>query len=243
MDATDIASAAATPGPCLPLIRTGVCTQCQRHSSAPGETFELRLGIRDGLPDAMHWVYRHYRCHVLRVVRNGFVIPNPRPTFVPGVWDQATREDIVQDVFLKALEERARRAYDVLRPYRPYLLASARHVCIDRARQRRTRERAADATWVRGPRSSSELVLWTDVTSSPLPDEWEDRLERAHHCAALEALLPTLDAEMRTYHHLRFGNGLSQTEVACRMGTSRRRVRTLEHRLLTRARRTLFRRC
>jgi len=43
--------------------------------------------------------------------------------------------DVVQEVFVRALSEKARTSYDGLRPYRPYLLRIAKNLMIDRARR------------------------------------------------------------------------------------------------------------
>lgn len=126
------------------------------------------------------------------------------------------RFDFVQDVFIKAFTREARLAYDGLRPYKPFLLKIARNLRIDRARS--------------ASREPSTLAL-NDLDSIETRDDLEAGL-RFRLLEQTSVIVSELDEEVRAVARLRFIEDLSQLDVANRLGTTRRRVRTLEARLL-----------
>jgi RNA polymerase sigma-70 factor (ECF subfamily) len=122
----------------------------------------------------------------------------------------------VQDVFVRAFADRARAAYDGIRPYRPYLLRLARNCVIDHAR-RQSAERAA------------RVELDLDALSSepePIDPVQVQQRDRA------AAYIATLDAEARELVRLRFTLELSQAATAEQLRVTRRRVRTVEARVI-----------
>ena len=70
----------------------------------------------------------------------------------------------------------------------------------------------------------------------------EEVLESRWRCVAAADFVDSLDPERRALVRLRFDAGLSQDDVALAMQVTRRRVRTLEQRVLTGLRRYLKRR-
>ncbi len=187
---------------------------------------ELLLAFREGRADVLAQVYHALVDDVFRVVALGFVTANGsiRPERDPD-----EQRAIVQDVFVRAFAERARQAYDGLRPYRPYLLTIAKNVMIDRARAR-----------------SNELARTTEIdvdaiidANGPIPSEIEESAEQQHRRARAAAYVATLDEELRTFVRLRFEEELSQADTAARLGVTRRRVRTLEARVTKGLRRFL----
>ena len=136
-------------------------------------------------------------------------------------------EELVQETFVKAFAEKARAAYDGLQPYRPYLLRITKNLMIDRFRseQRHVGNVELDKMSV----GDIDTILATDADfarQDETPDlHWKSLLAAANEYVA------TLDAESRQLVALRFEEGLSQDDVATRMTCSRRRVRTVEHRV------------
>lgn len=187
---------------------------------------EQLLAFREGKPEVLARVYHALVDDVFRLCALGFVTKNG--TIRPER-DADEQRAIVQDVFVRAFAERARLAYDGLRPYRPYLLTIAKNVMIDRARNR-----------------STELARTTEVdvddiiaTDAPIAGEIEEAAEQQQLRAKAAAYVQTLDDELRTFVRLRFEEELSQAEVADQLGVTRRRVRTLEARVTKGLRRFL----
>jgi len=191
---------------------------------------ELLRGFRAGEPEALREVYVRHHDEVDTLVRFGFTTAGPPPARIPGV-AKPSREDVVQEVFLKAFREPARLAYDGSRPYLPYLLTIAKNLCIDRYRRFR-RERMHSV----GSLVDIDPIL-AGTSTLQMPQE-EDREFQALEARTRE-LVRTLDAEQQTFVALRFQQELSQADVAARMGVTRRRVRTLETQVLDALRRHL----
>ncbi len=172
---------------------------------------ELLRRFREGERDALARVYRFYFDDVYRLAHR----------------TDADRLDFVQDVFIKAFTREARLAYDGLRPYKPFLLQIARNLRVDWAR-RASRE------------PSASKLMPNDLDSIEANDDLEAGL-RFRLLEQTSIVVSGLDAEVRAVARLRFVEELSQLDVANRLGTTRRRVRTLEARLLRLLRRTLSR--
>ncbi len=181
---------------------------------------ELLAAFREGRAAVLARVYHALVDDVFRVAALGFVTRNGsiRPERDPD-----EQRAIVQDVFVRAFAERARMAYDGLRPYRPYLLTIAKNVMIDRARTRSTE----------AARTSEIDVDAIIAADAAIPGEVEETLEQQQLRAAAAAYVTTLDEELRAFVRLRFDQDLSQADVATRLGVTRRRVRTLEDRVMT----------
>jgi len=136
-----------------------------------------------------------------------------------------TAMDLVQEVFLRAFSPSARRGFDGLRAYGPYLSAVARNVMIDWTR-RAAREVPTD--W-------PELELLADAEADACDEvAWDPDLG-----AVVQRYLGDLDPTLRTVLEIRYQRGLTQREGAEAMGLSRQSLRTLESRLQTGLRRAL----
>jgi RNA polymerase sigma-70 factor (ECF subfamily) len=98
----------------------------------------LRDAFREGDRAALTTVYREYARPIFAFLGAGFSFESDgaRRHF-GGFKEPWTLEGLVQDVFAKAFDQRARLAYDGLRPYRNYLFTIARNHAIDYLRQRR----------------------------------------------------------------------------------------------------------
>jgi RNA polymerase sigma-70 factor (ECF subfamily) len=178
--------------------------------------------FRRGDKQALTAVYYEHVEQVAALARRGFVIESQGQRFVPGAHEPEEQHEIVQEVFARAFAERARLAYDGLRPYRPYLLRIAKNLLIDRLRARSTTPLELAALDADGEDPPADAAL--DEDREELLD-WQRLTERA------KVYLAQLDDEARTFVRLRFEEERSQDEVAREMGITRRRVRTLEERV------------
>src|SRR5262245_53705930 len=96
---------------------------------------ELLRRFREGEREALERVYRTYVDKITNIVRFGFRLADGSGV-VSGLGEQgADVADAVQEIFAKSFTEPARRSYDGLREYGPYLYAIARNVIVDRARR------------------------------------------------------------------------------------------------------------
>jgi len=180
--------------------------------------------FRRGERAALERVYHAYVDRVFDLVRYGFFVAGG--TRVAGTAAPGDQREVVHDVFVKAFAERARLAYDGLRPYLPYLLRVARNVLVDRWRRQGAELAGVDAD-----------VAEIEPDGAAAPDD--SAVEDLHWKAlreATQACVTEMDVEMRRFVQHRFEDDLPQREVAARMGITRRRVRTLEDRVLARLR-------
>jgi RNA polymerase sigma-70 factor (ECF subfamily) len=173
-------------------------------------------GFRAGRRDVLELIYRHNRCEVVVLVRLWLRRA--------GQLSDANVADLVQDVFAKAFAENARRAYDGVRPYGPFLARIARNTVVDWLRARR-RERRADV----------DFLLVADSATSTL----EPPLFPSHLLAVTQQFVSTLPSDLRGVHEYRFHADESQMRAARALGLSRQQLRTLERRLLAGLRRHL----
>lgn len=187
---------------------------------------DLLAGFREGKRDVLARVYRALVDDVFKLVALGFT---SKSATIRGERDPDEQRVAVQEVFVKAFAERARLGYDGVRPYRPYLLTIARNVMIDRARAR-----------------SGELGRASDVdvdaiiaTDAPIPGDVEDSADQQRLRARTTTWLETLEPELRRFVTLRFEREMSHLDVAAELGITRRRVRTLEARVIKGLRRFL----
>ncbi len=177
----------------------------------------LLQAFRAGERDALRRVYVHYFDAVRAVFARGFGLLGAPPRHVPGIADRGAQLDGVQDAFVRAFEERARLAYDALRPYQPYLLRIAKNLRIDQLRA--------------AGRPGHDLAVTFDDQlreAQPADVSAEDDLHFRTLSAATRSFLEELDTESQRFVELRFVEELSQADVAARMGVTRRRARTLE---------------
>ncbi|HEY4056150.1 MAG TPA: sigma-70 family RNA polymerase sigma factor [Kofleriaceae bacterium] len=176
---------------------------------------DLLAAFRRGDAAALERVYRAYVDAVFRLVAGGFVVGAERK-YVSGEANRAAQQDLVQEVFVRAFAERARLAYDGLRPYRPFLLRITKNLMIDTSR--RTAARREDSV------VDIDAVIERDAAlTAAVPDrEWTELM------AATRDFMATQSAEVRRYVELRFDDERPQLEVAREMGISRRRARTIE---------------
>jgi RNA polymerase sigma factor (sigma-70 family) len=178
----------------------------------------LLVAFREGKPEALSTVYRHY----VRSV-DGYLRALARRAGTPDLCQVSAVADLLQEVFIRAFSSNARLAYDGLRDFGPYLNTIARNCFIDTLRKRR----------IEVPLGIEELEA--EESKSGDLDDYDPKI-----VAVLETYLRQLsDPEKRVYE-LRFELGRSQ-EAACEvLGMSRRSLRTSEERLRKGLRKALF---
>ena len=180
---------------------------------------ELLDRFRRGERAALAAVYEYYVDDVALIARHGFTIESAGHSYIRGV-DLDGEHELIQETFVKAFSDSARASFDGLRPYRPFLLRITKNLMIDRLRAQRS---AAE------PAGNLDKILdaGDQVT---VPDHEEDLHWRLLSEATTE-FLAALDVESRDVVRLRYESELSQDAVADQLGCSRRRVRTVEHRV------------
>lgn len=125
-------------------------------------------------------------------------------------------EDAVQETWMRVLRDLPR--YDTGRALRPWILAIARHVAVDRCR--RAQVRAAE---------SLEPGALVDGGASP----GAETAARAERAGLVAAAMAALDPEHRAALALRHLDGLSMDDLAvalgCSVPTARARLRGAAH--------------
>lgn len=169
---------------------------------------KLLKGFREGRREALERIYRE---HVRSV--DGYLRTLARTTRHPTFSRSGVVADLVQDVFIRAFSPAARRGYDGVRGFLPYILTIARNCFIDLLR----------ASGREVPKSEEELAsLIEQTTVAPEPDR--DGLM----FTLLNAYLADLSPALRAVYQQRYVLGRSQEESSAALGISRRAVRTAE---------------
>ncbi len=168
--------------------------------------------FRKGDRNILAEVFYAYVDDVSLVLRRGFRL---KEHVVRGV-DAIDREkDLVQEVFLRAFDERARLAFNGLLPYGPYLLQIARNLLID--------------DWRKQGRSPVTDVTQAELGLAPsLEVPADEELEWRRLKEATARYCGHLPIELQTFIQARFELGLSQRDAAIKLGVSRRQIRTWE---------------
>jgi RNA polymerase sigma-70 factor, ECF subfamily len=188
-------------------------------ASLPDDTV-LLASYRRGDRDALNRVYRAYSPRVLRYLSHGFRVRIETMSRLARV-GPLDLDAAHQETFLRAFSERARLAYDGLRPFEGFLLAIARSAAVDTLR-------AAGKL----SRSSIPLEDFSEVGSiaSEQPSPEDAALEGELH-ALVDRFLSQLSPTERRFADLRFIERRSQERAGAQLGLSRQEARTRELRL------------
>lgn len=168
--------------------------------------------FRAGDADALERVYRETVDEVARLIHHGALLAAGNR--VPGAGSPESERELVQETYLRAFAQRARLAFDGLRPYRPYLLTIARNLLIDH--------------WRRAGREVLDDGLSELATE---PAQAEPDLDFAARLTATRGYLAQLPPELRTFVDLRYEQDLSQQALVHKLGITRWRARSLEKRI------------
>lgn len=167
--------------------------------------------FRDGKRDALERVYRQY----VRAV-DSYLRVLARATGNSAMAQPSAVADLVQEVFVRAFAVKARRAYDGLRDFGPYLKTVARNCFVDSMR-------AQGREVLRNIDEIAEAMEATAEAAEPACDPKTQ--------AVVTQYLAHLPPPLRAAYEQRFVLGRSQEESAAAIGVSRRALRTAEHRL------------
>ena len=184
----------------------------------------LLRGFRAGERAALAEVYRCHAEEVALYLRRGFSFRAGADVhrFV-GYGGASDLHDVLQETFRRAFEPAARARYDGLRPYAPYLKTIARNLVLQGFRRQQTRfPRFGDL---------DDLNVEEIDVDGPVPLDPELELQGRQVQQVVQAFLALLAPDERELLRLRFSEGLSQRDVAERLGLGRQLVRTREARL------------
>jgi RNA polymerase sigma-70 factor, ECF subfamily len=158
--------------------------------------------------------------------------------------DRGVAEEVVQDTFL-ALWDRAESFNPTLGSLSAWLHTIARNRTVDRLRAAGRRPQfASPASSADGDDSETQLLeraasMGRIVAGSAEPDGPEAALASKETRASIELALGTMATEERTVIVLAYREGLSQTEIAQRLGWPLGTVKTRTRRALRRLREAL----
>ena len=175
--------------------------------------------FRRGEREALTRVYRFYVDDVARTVRAGVRVKVDGVLVRLGGRDlmEFDVEQLVQETFLRAFSENARRSYDGIRRYGPYLATIARNALIDRARHEKSgRNIAVDDL-------TTELAS-TDPGPAGTAEERELK-------SIVNEVKDGLREPLRSIFRLRYEEGKTQLEVAAQLNVAAITVRRADARL------------
>ena len=128
--------------------------------------------------------------------------------------DQDEAEEVVMEAF-RTLWQNVSRTTEGHTGLMPYLLRVTRHRAIDRLRSRRRQERKISA-------AGAEL----ETSSVPAIEPNESALPGWHVHSQVHAALDALPEDQRAVVHLAYFEGLTQSEIASRLGIPLGTVKT-----------------
>lgn len=206
---------------------------CDPFKGNPKFLAAFRAGCASALAD----VYRAYERPLKNFVVRGFAFKSDgRQLYFGGLHSEHDLEDIIQETFRRAFGERARHAYDGVRPYKNYLFTIARNAVITDMASRRRQIPVGEALMRDAPSDDlSPLESWVLSQRAALGDDdhvgSHELLENLEIYGLLMGFLEALDGDARRFFEVRFLGQCSQEKTARRMGWNRARVRKLEAQL------------
>ena len=162
-------------------------------------------------------VFDHYSDALASYLSHGFSFQTggQRLRF-NGVRDRQDLHDVLAETFCHAFKERARLSYNGLVAYQGYLRTIARNIVIDTLRSKGSR-------WEVFEETTTDPQVEGEVAQSP-----ERTFEQAELSSLMQSFFETLSPDDQQFTSLRYGQGLSQQEVARRLKRSRRWIRSRE---------------
>jgi RNA polymerase sigma factor (sigma-70 family) len=179
---------------------------------------ELLVAFREGQVAALEEVYRAYVPAIDRQVRS-----LARRAGVTELSQPSAVADLLQDIFIRAFSPAARRAYDGVRDYGPYLATIAHNCFVDALRGRRE---------VANPIEDQEV----DPRQTGLENYCD-----AEVLVVVKSYLSALPEGLEGVYRERFVLGRSQSDASAALGLSRRELRTAEDHLRRGLRKALAR--
>lgn len=179
---------------------------------------KLLDAFRRGEEQAIERVYRAYVDQVTGLLRRGFTFTSGgNAVRFQGFSDPWELETAVQDTFIKAFSPEARRTYDGVKPFGPYLLTIAKNGVISRLR--------AD---FRERRRRSALAAEGIVARPPSPEAEAMRTELEE---LVEEFRRSLPEELRRFLTVRYGEETNLMAAARKLGVTRMKARLLDQKV------------
>lgn len=181
----------------------------------------LRLqAFREGSRAMLASVYTEYAPPLLRRLLAGFPIESGGGTLVfLGRQSSFESEDVLQETFVRAFSDRARLAYDGVRPFAAWLAGIAHNLLVDRHRSTARRE----GLFVAGVEALAD--------ERPSPEALAADGELA---AAFAGFVDTLEKDERVLLQLRLGERATRRAVSEKTGWSAMQVRSREKKVFDR---------
>jgi RNA polymerase sigma factor (sigma-70 family) len=187
------------------------------------EDAKLREAFRRGDKEALAEIYDEYVKPIFALLRSGFSFASQdrRVVFI-GLRSHAEIEVIVQEVFTRAFTERARLAYDGVRPYRNYLFTIARNLVADRARKSGLNLVPIEEQHHAKPHNDDHQ----EGLQAPDKNLDDTQLKKLVH-----DFISKLSAGERQVFALRFERGLTVNETARRLAKTEFYIKTTQNHL------------
>lgn len=182
------------------------------------EDRSLLQAFRRGDAEALAHVYRAHVQRLAQYLRAGFATDAAGSRFT-GLARACELEDAVQEVFVRAFRDEARRSYDGVRPFEGWLLGIAHNYVISELR----------------PRRLPIVPLTAELGQQhPAGVSTDAEVEDRELDALVKAFVTTLDPRETGVYRARFEKQLSQEQAAQALGLTRIQVRRAEVRLKSR---------
>ncbi len=201
----------------------------------------LLAAFKGGDRDALETVYRHYAPGVTSFLRKGFTFRSGAGHFFfKGIQDPSELKSSVQEVFRRALEEKARISYNGINSFTNWVLAIGRNMVINRFRNREI----SFSNYISPSDDRSHLTFMDDEVTEEYsgilygqPLSTQDRLfESVELKGLIDEFMEQLTEPDRKLLLFRFAEGKGQEETATLLGSTRMKVRTAEGKLRNRLR-------
>jgi RNA polymerase sigma factor (sigma-70 family) len=188
------------------------------------ENREVLDGYRRSRPEALERVYRAYVPDVAAFLRQGFSFSSQgRHLRFTGYHNPDDLQDSLQETFLLAFGESARKGYNGLSSFKSYLLGIARNVVLGRFRKDVSRLRCFQTAEAIPGRDAGVMLQELGLaTISPSPEELAESREVKRLVADF---VSGLSEEQRRVVQLYFLDRMSQEATAEALTVDRNRIR------------------
>ncbi len=181
-------------------------------------------GYRAGDAASLREVYLHYAPGLMEFLRHGFAFDSRgKRCFFKGYQASFDLENAMQEVFLRVFAATARERYDGLRPFVNYIFGIGRNFIIDEYRRRR----AAVELFAEIDDVQTKAIDSDSANASFDPEVHSEEKEIG---SLLSEFLADSDEKTQAYYKFRYGQHLTQNEVAQEMQLTRIQIRRIESR-------------
>ncbi len=202
---------------------------------------ELQERFRAGETEAMDIIYKHYAPGVHRFLGRGFTFRSGGGhCHFTGIKSDDELRSSVQEVFRRAFEDRARNAYNGINSFSNWVLAISRNMVINRFRNREIVMSNFVTTDDAGGQASFLERTMTEEHAGMLYGKQtiaqDESYEQSELKGIIAAFMEQLDDDEKQLLVLRFVEGISQSDAATKLGSTRMKVRSAEAKLRRRLR-------